>query len=230
MYKLVCILGVLVVAILMAMAGYSSQTKKTQDDILNRRVAIDEMKNVSAKDALAHVLDKAEVPGGIVVVRACDDASGFTRTLGDTTLRAALDGIVAANLQYNWKIRDGVVNLDLPNNDLPLLNVRVAKLEVTRAKTLDEALNKLLTLPEVLAASSHAGSRLIQGGLYSFNPSGDVTSDDVSENEKRFSVTCTDVTVRESLNAIVRAYGRATWVYTQADCNGRRLFSISFQS
>ncbi|MCP9495948.1 MAG: hypothetical protein MSG64_15985 [Pyrinomonadaceae bacterium MAG19_C2-C3] len=226
MYKLGCILGVLVVAILIAMAGYSSQSKKTQDDILNRRVATDEMKNVSAKDALAHVLDKAEVPGGIVVVRACDDAAGFTRTLGDTTLRAALDGIVAANLQYKWKIRDGVVNLDLPNNDLPLLNVRVAKLEVTRAKTLDEALNKLLALPEVQeVSSSSVGSRMIQGGLYSFDSSGDM-----SQGGEQFSVTCTDVTVREALNAIVRAYGRATWVYTQTDCNGRRLFYISFQS
>jgi len=45
---------------------------------------------------------------------------------------------------------------------------------------------------------------------------------------KAFSVHCRNVTLREALNAIARAQGRAVWNYIETHCEGRNEVIIRF--
>lgn len=65
------------------------------------------------------------------------------------SLRALLDAGVSADPQYSWKMNKGVVNLVPRYGEFHLLETIISKLDIENVKTPDEALNRLLALPEV---------------------------------------------------------------------------------
>ena len=104
----------------------------------------------------------------------------------------------------------------------------MSKFEVREAEP-NEALSQLLALPEVgKVATDELGLRTVTGGPYPFSMDGR------EPERKKVSLSLTNVTVREALNAIARAHGSAVWILVkQEDCglgNGSKFFELHFIS
>jgi len=168
------------------------------------------------------------VPGGIAVRSYCGGFESRFIKPADATLRAVLDEVVSAEPAYSWNVDEGVVNFVPRDNEPLFLRTVVSKLEVREAEP-NEVLYQLLALPEVdKVARVELGLHTVTGGPYAFKMDG-------SELErKKLSLSLTNVTVREALNAIARAHGSAVWILvTQEDCGlskGRKFFDLHFIS
>jgi len=192
---------------------------KSANDILERRVAGSDLLNLTTTDAFSKSLAAARVPGGIARILSCEDEvlKQAWRPL-NSPLRAVLDSIVLSDPRYRWQLEDGVVNLIPVSGEPALLQVRVTEFHVENAETVYYALSQLIGLPEV--KKGMAELQLSQGLGPLVIPS--------SPRAARFTVHCQDVTLREALNAIVRAQGRAVWLYTQRHCSGGDEINIEF--
>ena len=124
-----------------------------QDNVLERRVAGDELRQLTTADALRESLVATGVAGGIVVVPSCQDEPLTQKWKPmNSTLRDALAWIVAQDPQYRWVVKRGVVNL-LPGSAEPaLLRVRIDHFRAENVRSVHEAYNRLTSLPEVRKA------------------------------------------------------------------------------
>jgi hypothetical protein len=190
-------------------------------DILQRRVVTTQAGYLPIQSAFIASLSSTRVPGGIVTVLGCEaNPTTQTQSLPEATLREALDAIVQTDPGYQWQINSGVVNLVPASNEPALLNVRINRLRVKNATSINKALGKLYALPEVRAAIAELqlseAVRFIK----------ELKS--LEQEPSQYSIECEGVTVREALNAIVRAHGRAVWQYKERHCDGKVEFSIDF--
>jgi len=215
----------LILGIMMCAQGVRSSEGNSDQQLLDRQVAT-HLSGLTTTDALVRVLSVAGVPGGVVRKSRCDAPPKYRLSPAGSSLRDALEAIVSNDPQYKWQIEDGVVNLLYRNTNPTFLNLRIARFNAKNVRTVNEALDLLLRTPEVQngVARLHIGTQLFRGGLgYYGLPSGNR-----GDNNQKFTVDLKNVTLREALNAIARAHGRAIWAYTQGDCNGRKFFSLDF--
>jgi hypothetical protein len=201
-----------------------SQKVVQSDDILNRQVMNVNMVDTTIDQALLQALIKAGVPGGIAVPSHCGALPRHSFTPAKLTLRGLLDAIASAEPGYTWEVRDGVVNLVSHDGISVFLRTMIPKLEINKAVTLRGALNELLAIPEVQNQGQHyLGFRLMQGFAYASGPQGAKPTE-----AKKLSLSATNLTVRDALNAIASTHGSAVWILTQSQCKGRRIYSIDF--
>jgi hypothetical protein len=122
--------------------------------------------------------------------------------------------------RYQWQNNSGVVNL-LPRAGEPeFLKVRLRQYTVNADLT--EALKQLMALPEIRGEAARLGlerNTLSLGGLSPGN-----------HGPSQISLTLSNVSLHEALNALVRAHGSAIWGYREYRCNGVNQFSIEFLS
>jgi hypothetical protein len=188
-----------------AIGGQAVQKSPTVD-LLERQVGEVRTQDVDVESILARALGSARIPGGIVI-----DPGMSTEVkqllMPGSTLNDLLGAIVLAAPIYRWEINDGVVNLLPVGREPALLSMKIGEFNVRDAKSIDEALNKLLSRSDVKARAAEInldnGVKLTVGG------SGSIKSD------RPFSVYCKNVTLREALNAIVRAQGHGVWAYRE---------------
>ncbi|HXG06806.1 MAG TPA: hypothetical protein VNI77_05710 [Nitrososphaera sp.] len=205
----------------LASLAQTDQTEKSVSDILERQVTTSDVEYLTPKYAFNHSLVSARVPGGIINMQGCsDEPAAQIASLPQATLRETLEAIVQKAPQYRWLVDEGVVNL-LPVDDEPeLLKVRISKLRVKNAISINVALNKLFALPEVKNAIEKLqlspGVQMIKR-LVSLNP-----------NPPRYNIECKDMTVREALNTIARSHGQAVWEYRERRCEGKVEYGVSF--
>ena len=205
-----------------------SSSQPRPKDRLTQAVDV-KLDRVSTPDAVSQALLDAGVPGGISALHYC---GGFpTRTFkpASRSVRALLDEVVTADPAYLWRVDDGVVNLVPRNLKIQFLETSVPRLELKESKSLDEALDILMALPEVQRqADRELGQRAIEGGAYAFT----VSPTNEKRPQKTLSIALTDTTVAGALNAIAKAYGSAVWVLVKNECHnsGRKTFSIKFIS
>lgn len=217
------------VALLVGIPQLASSQKATDsNDILNRPTGGVQLPNPTTPDILAQALINAGVPGGIAVRSHCGRFESRFLSPTNATLRGVLDAVVAAEPEYSWNVDEGVVNFVPRDNEPLLLKSMVSRLEVRDAEP-NEALFQLLALPEVdKVARVELGLHSVTGGPYPFMMDGS------KPERKRLSLSLTNVTVREALNAIARAHGSAVWILVkQEDCglsNGRKFFNLHFIS
>lgn len=191
-------------------------------DILKRQVTTNKSEYQTTHSSFLESLMSARVPGGIVTILNCDNTHPKRQiAFSPGTVRETLDAIVRANPEYRWQVDEGVINL-LPATDEPaLLKVRINKLKVEDAQSIDRVLDNLLELPEVRTAITNLqltpGVKLIIGPV-AMDP----------ERRPKFTVEFENVMIREALNAIVRAYGRALWEYKEQRCDGKTIFNVDF--
>jgi hypothetical protein len=159
----------------------------------------------------------AKQPGGIAIASSCAEPALQTLFSEDAPLNGKLKEIVTVDPQYRLENQAGVINL-VPRrvSDLPFLKLRIAKFEVKQAGSVNEALDKLLSVPEVKQQAAF-GPRLLRGGLGFVSLS------------NPFDVRCNNCSMREALNAIAHAQGQAIWVYKQIQCGaGHQYYSLDF--
>jgi len=195
-------------------------------EILGRQVRMTYPDRVTITYAFMRVLSDARVPGGLVTVSNCGEEVEHTLTPAGSSLRDVLDSIVSVAPLSRWQLEDGVVNLVPVKGEPPLLNLRLAEFNVKNATTVFDALNRLLTLPDVQKrmAELHVSEVRTEVGLTNLKQPGSGTNED----RQGFTVHCKSATVREALNAIVRAHGYAVWAYRERHCNGRADYRIDF--
>jgi len=144
-----------------------------------------------------------------------------------TTLREAMDAIVASNSDYQWRLMDHVVNLE-PKGGVPA--ILTTKLHRVRLHTFDnwtpsDGMFELFKMPEIrrrlnelkVKEGAHTGDGPMAISIYP-NPS--------PPQPRRIDINLRDVSVQSVFNAIVRSHGRGTWMYSENECNGERIFTI----
>lgn len=208
--------------LMIASASSLSQTVKQSGNVLNRQAKGANLDNVMVGQAVVNALLDAGAPGGVAKVSDCNGRVTHIFRPRDSSLRGILDSIVSTDPRYTWEVKDDVINV-LPSNGLPpFFAVRISRFEISHVETPNEALFKLLAIPEVRQAQLNLGRHAVQGGVYAFCPGCP------PKETKKISVNLKDVTVREALNAISRAHGTAVWRFSQSECGGRKSFSLGF--
>lgn len=178
--------------------------------------------------ALRGVLGGRGVPGGVVLYPQCGEEERVGESLAapppGASLAEALDALVAAAPRYLWRSEGGVVNVFPAGTHTPLLDLRVARFRAENLRTPGEALGRLLDSPEVRGAMGRpeVGWQLFRGGTGYYDPNHEGSA------AKVFSVSLDGATVREALNAIAHAHGRAMWTHRGANCSGRNDFELDF--
>lgn len=191
-------------------------------DVLERQVTASKGEYPTTHSAFLESLISARVPGGIVTILNCDNTHPRRQTyLSPGTVRETMDTIVKTNPEYRWQVDDGVINLLTVHDEPTLLNVRISKLKVEDARSVNTILSNLFDLPEVKGAI--AKLQLIPGVKFIVGP---IPMD--PERRPKYTVECEDVTVREALNAIVRVHGRAAWEYKEQRCDGKTMYTVDF--
>ena len=223
------LIGVAAVALLVGIPQRTSSQKVTDStDILNRPMGGVQLSNRTSPDILAHALINAGVAGGIAMRSYCGGFKSRFLSPTSSTLRGVLDAVVSAEPEYSWNVDEQVINFVPRDNEPLFLRSMVSRLEVREAEP-NEALYQLLALPEVdKVVRVELGLHTVTGGPYAF------TMDGRKHERKKVSLSLTNVTVREALNAIARAHGSAVWILIkQEDCglsNGRKFFDLHFIS
>lgn len=195
-------------------------------DVLERQVAINGLEKITIGDAFREALSSANAPGGIVLPGDCAKEVEYKLDTKSTSLRDVLDSIVSAAPSYRWQYKHGVVNLIGVRDESALLGLRIQKFEVKNAKTLYGAYNELMNLSDVKQRLAEVNITQVRQeiGLEDLRRSGS----GVDDGQQGFSVSCSNVTFREALNAIVRANGKGVWAYSERHCNGRDEIVINF--
>jgi hypothetical protein len=120
------------------------------------------------------------------------------------TLREVLDALITAEPEYLWEETDGVVlirRILRANEDPDPLNVPIGRFQLRHARSAD-AMNAIAALFGVAKSTGPGDTR-------------------------RFSVdTGGESTIREVLNAIVRAHGTLAWAYQHNEPGDRRPATI----
>jgi len=178
-----------------------------------------ELETLHARRVFVDALSTERLPGGMVWQVNCgDDTPRIKTDLSRLQMDEKLNLIINAFPQYRLRKDNGVINLILESGYPALLRTKLSNYQVDSAPTATIALGKLLSLPEFKEAASRLGLKpaLSFGGLS-------------SPREENISLSLTNVTVHEALNAIARAHGRAIWNYTEfVECDGKKEYSIKF--
>ena len=215
-------LVMLALAQLVSAALSSTGQVDSAADFLKHHVAASNLPEDTVEHAFMSALREARVPGGIVTVLNCDARRlGENVSLPDGPLQGALDTIVKTQPNYHWDAEDGVINLIGAKQTPTLLEVRIDSLEVENATHLQSPVALLLSRPEVRRT---LGELHLSEGVRILTGPGSLAP------PVSFTVNCRNTTVREALNAIVRAHGGAIWEYRERRCNGTNEFWIEFVS
>jgi hypothetical protein len=194
---------------------------RNSSEVLNRKVSGNEIESLTTINALSRALASTSVPGGIVRIVDCTQEPVIQRWQpGGAPLSNILDTIVLADPQYRWQFDNGVINVLPTSNEPDFLKVRIKKFRVRNVTSVTLAYSKLMLLPEIKKAVIDLGLGDSFERLQGPPPL-------IAENTG-FDVDCQDVTLREALNAIVRAEGKAVWTYSESHCNERNGFIIEF--
>jgi hypothetical protein len=138
--------------------------------------------------------------------------------LREATLADVLNAIVKAEPGYQWRERDGAVEVLPVEGGSPLLETMINNFQVGEADEM-EAINQLINSPEV------------QASLRALNLSrSDFVRPSARRNGRKFSISLEGVTMRQALHRIVTEGGGLCWVSrTSVDRAGGGLFSINNQ-
>ena len=212
----------------LTMSGHTNQIPQTSpsERILEQQVSGINLTNITITNAMTTLLSSIGVPGGIAIVTKCGEDDKYTFVLSGSTLRNALDAIVAANPQYTWQVDDGLVSVSLIDGPPPMLDFHISELRLRGARTTNEAVNQLFTIPEIqkrieALRLNYGFNRIGVSELRSPNSA-------FSTEIQQYNLTLKNITVREALNAIARAHGKAVWEYRERNCNGKTEFQIHF--
>lgn len=200
--------------------GQSRQvTNSVSDDVLKRQVPGTDSEYLTTVDAFSLILNYTGVPGGIVKIASCkQETMKQPVKMQGLVLREVLNAIVEADPRYHWQYENGVVNL-LPTEGEPtLLKTPITQFDVNDVASAEFAADKLLALPEIQKKMQEL--HLSHGLKLLVTPS--------NPKPSTFSVHCKNASLREALNAIARAQGRAIWDYVEIHCDQRNEVVIRF--
>jgi len=142
------------------------------------------------------------------------------------SLRETMNSLVEVDPRYRWETDKGVVNVLPIVNRQSILDLRIEAFSSRDAKDVNLALEHLLQKSEIKERISQLG---LTQAPREFGPTSvqKAGSESISP-VKRVSVECKEATVRQALNSIARADGKAIWIYEEFQQQGRPVFRIYF--
>jgi hypothetical protein len=177
-------------------------------------------RSVTTQQLFGRALGAARAPGGFIWMMKC---SGEEPVFPDDgiilPLHEALESLTKMDPRYKWQIASGVVNLLPARGEPPLLKIRIRQFKVNT--DLSRALDQLLALGEVRAGAARLGLKQNTMTLL-------VGPSPIAGKSSSIEVNVQNVSLREALNDLVRAHGRAMWQYREYRCNGDNEFSVEF--
>jgi len=185
---------------------------------LQSNKSVEGFESLTTEEAMLKALTAARMPGGIVRKVDCKSEDTRRRLFPSAlTLQQTIELIKQLDPRYRLLTAGGVINL-LPNGTEPeLLKVRIKEYRVEKVRVPNLAIESLLALPEVKKKSAAlANSEALRlGGLSS-----------PSEFATPLTLHVKNVSLRDTLNQIARAYGNGIWRYTEFSCGGKNEFSL----
>lgn len=218
-------LGAAVTMVGVVLAQSIQAPAKKMETLLTRHVTLPVLQEETTTSAFTKTLSAAKLPGGIFVATNCSEPQRYPLTPSDSSLRGALNSVVAADPRYTWQADDETINMLPYGVDQKFLSQRIARLDIRNASSLREAADVLLRTPEVKSAAVkyNLGENVQRGGIGYYQP-----QEETSGAKLSITVRQKNVTVRDALNAIVRAHGSAVWAYTERRCSTGNSFTIEF--
>jgi hypothetical protein len=212
-----CILSSLFLSIVFAPP--KEMQENSSEDILQRKVPGSELEFLKTTDVFYSSLGRTRLPGGMVRLVDCEpDTLMQSWKPSNSHLSQVLDTLVATDPRYRWQMQDGVVNLLPAAGEPTLLKTRLNEFDLEDIGSAREALARLLALPEVKKGMRDL--HLKPGIAIIVGPS--------LPNPPKSSVKQSGGTLRQALNAIALAQGRAIWEYIEIHCDGRDEVVIRF--
>ena len=173
--------------------SFASSPAKPQDSFLDARISTGTGLGGHFDSSFLRICRLADRPCGLEL-RTCKGSRSISAPLidvGGTTLRQALDRAVHPSSGYQWKVRDGVINVEpIVRSESGLMSRKVGPLSLHDLSS-NDAFNLVLAT---------AGIRT--GGSFYSGPGPVYGAVDLELNK---------VTVREALNAIAKADGHVAW-------------------
>lgn len=211
-------LGIYIIALTVSVFGQTMRRNGSpSDNVLERPVPGTAIEYFNATDAFRIALGRSGVPGGTARILDCpEDDSKQSLSLMNEPLHQVLDRIVEAEQRYRWQFVDQVIDVLPATGEPALLQTYVKEFQASDVTSAREALNQLLNSSDVKRAMDDLH---LKAGIAVF-----VSSDSL----KPFSVNCKGVSLRQVLNAIARAQGRAVWDYVETHCDGKNEVVIRF--
>lgn len=209
-----------------ASSGIVHRNSPTASDILNRRSPGLRLVNLTAVEALTEALEEFGVTGGAVALAGDGNERKLTIRPANDTLRAVLQGIVAAEPRYRWAVDNGAVNL-LPRKTAPaLLDVFIPTFNSMDANNVPSATSILLGLPAIREAAHRLGIDRVEinTGMLAGVP---LPGAETPKPPKPLAAHCKNVTLRQALNSIVKANGKGVWIYEEWHAAGRGGFRVT---
>jgi hypothetical protein len=205
--------------LILSQTGHSTK-QLLSADVLERKVPGDSLEYLTTRQAFSRGLLLTRVAGGIAsAASGCEEEPVIQKWMPvGVSLRNVLDLIITGDPGYRWDSDGDVINL-FPKDGTPvLLSTRIKSFRLDSPTDIDSALNQLLGLPEVKRQESnlHIGTGL------------KLIVRPTSKDDPKITLHCENLTLREVLNAIVRAYGGAVWSYRERHCGAQNVFSIDF--
>lgn len=171
-------------------------------------------KEISIRDLAISLIS----PGGIVFLPEIDVNKKYKFETRILSVSDMINSIVKVEPEYRWETQDEIINL-LPANKYPaFLDTIIPEFEA-KDTNISLAISSLQQLPVFQQQATSFGynnftqPRMEFGGLQ-------------SARIRNFNVHCKNSTVREVLNSIVRAHGRAIWGFREYTQNGNKFFQL----
>lgn len=213
-------LGTFVPLVLLALIITGWDARQVNNGIGNYQSNQQPSRRVTTQELFDRALGAAHYPGGFVWMMKC---SGEDARFPDNglilPLNEALESLTKRDPRYKWQIENGVVNLLPVQGEPPLLKLYINQFKVKA--DLSRALDQLLALREVREGAARLGLRQNTMTLL-------VGPSPIGGKSSAIEVDVRNVNLREALNALVKAHGRAIWRYRDYHCNGDNEFSVDF--
>lgn len=217
---------VLNIVIVTCAVGQTAKPPKRLSDIAPLERIVDRDTNLTSNRidivAMKSFSWTSTIGGFAMLFKENDSAKeNFAFTPKSLRFRDLLDSIVAAEPRYQWKEKDGIINL-IPKDNYPVLEASVARFSLKNA-TKEEMINGLQSTTEFLSATLKAGVQKNLGGSF----------DGIcTETPQKNTINIYNATVQEILNEIVRLNGLSVWRYREYSvANDRtkgRFYSLDF--
>jgi hypothetical protein len=174
-------------------------------------------KEISVRELAIHLGS----PGGIVFLPEIDVEKKYKFEPPNLSVTDLLNTITKSEPEYRWEAQDGVVNL-LPSNKYPaFLDIIIPEFGA-KDTNVWLSINDLQQLPVFQQQATSFGY------VNYTEPRLEIVSILSGGKTKNFNVHCKNSTVREILNSIVRAHGRAVWGFKEYTQNGNKFFQLWF--
>jgi hypothetical protein len=164
---------------------------------------------------MAHLLANLTDTFGVTIGFEVDPKQPQPRVsfyVRDATLSDVLNAIVKSAPAYDWRERDGSIEVLPVRASSPLLDTRIDNFQVSEVDQI-EAVNRLLKLPEVQANLRAMGLNQKETGSVS-----------TETKVEKFSINLDGVTMRQALSRIANESGGRFWIFRPL---GGGFFSIS---